>query len=94
MHKRVVQAGRGSTDRAELAGRDDPAVRHHEMVREYDHPEVGRLRVVGQPLVFADTPTRDPGPPPLLGQHTDQILGEAGYDAGAIAGLREKKVVR
>jgi crotonobetainyl-CoA:carnitine CoA-transferase CaiB-like acyl-CoA transferase len=73
---------------------NDPAVRHHDMVREYDHPEVGRLRVVGQPLVFADTPTRDPGPPPLLGQHTDQILGEAGYDAAAIAGLREKKVVR
>ena len=73
---------------------DDPAVRHHEMVREYEHPEVGRLRVMGQPLVFADTPTRDPGPPPLLGQHTDQILGEAGYDAAAIAGLRTKKVVR
>jgi glutaryl-CoA transferase len=63
-------------------------------VREYDHPEVGRLRVMGHPLVFDDTPTRDPGPPPLLGQHTDQILGEAGYDAGAIAGLRAKKVVR
>lgn len=73
---------------------DDPAVRHHEMVREYDHPEVGRLRVIGQPLVFADTPTRDPGPPPLLGQHTDQILGEAGYDTAAIAELRQKRVVR
>jgi crotonobetainyl-CoA:carnitine CoA-transferase CaiB-like acyl-CoA transferase len=73
---------------------DDPAVRHHEMVREYDHPEVGRLRVMGQPLVFDDTPTRDPGPPPLLGQHTDQILGEAGYDTAAIAELRAKKVVR
>ena len=73
---------------------DDPAVRHHEMVREYDHPEVGRLRVMGHPLVFEDTPTRDPGPPPLLGQHTDAILGEAGYDAAAIADLRTKKVVR
>ncbi|HEU5193839.1 MAG TPA: CoA transferase, partial [Methylomirabilota bacterium] len=62
---------------------DDPAVRHHEMVREYDHPEVGRLRVIGHPLVFEDTPTRDPGPPPLLGQHTDAILGEAGYDTAA-----------
>jgi crotonobetainyl-CoA:carnitine CoA-transferase CaiB-like acyl-CoA transferase len=73
---------------------DDPAVRHHEMVREYDHPEVGRLRVIGHPLVFEDTPTRDPGPPPLLGQHTDAILSEAGYDTAAIAGLRAKKVVR
>jgi crotonobetainyl-CoA:carnitine CoA-transferase CaiB-like acyl-CoA transferase len=73
---------------------DDPAVRHHDMVREYDHPEVGRLRVMGQPLVFADTPARDPGPPPTLGQHTDEVLREAGYGAAAIADLRARKVVR
>jgi crotonobetainyl-CoA:carnitine CoA-transferase CaiB-like acyl-CoA transferase len=73
---------------------DDPAVKHHDMVHEYDHPEVGRLRLMGQPLLFSDTPTRDPGPPPTLGQHTDQVLREAGYDAAAIAQLREKKVIR
>jgi crotonobetainyl-CoA:carnitine CoA-transferase CaiB-like acyl-CoA transferase len=72
----------------------DPAVLHHDMVHEYDHPEVGRLKVMGQPLVFADTPARDPGPPPTLGQHTDQVLGEIGYDAAAIADLRARKVVR
>jgi crotonobetainyl-CoA:carnitine CoA-transferase CaiB-like acyl-CoA transferase len=73
---------------------NDPAVQHHDMMHEYDHPEVGRLRVMGQPLVFADTPTQDPGPPPTLGQHTDEILKEAGYDAAAITDLRAKKVVR
>jgi len=73
---------------------DDPAVRHHDMVHEYDHPDVGRLRLMGQPLVFNDTPTRDPGPPPLLGQHTDEVLKEAGYDAATINELRAKKVVR
>ncbi len=73
---------------------DDPAVRHHDMVHEYEHPEVGRLRVMGQPLVFADTPTRDPGPPPTLGQHTDEVLNEAGYGAATINELRTKKVVR
>jgi len=73
---------------------DDPAVKHHDMVHEYDHPEVGRLRLMGQPLVFSDTPTRDPGPPPTLGQHTDQVLREAGYDAATIAALRQKKVIR
>ena len=73
---------------------DDPAVKHHDMVHEYDHPDVGRLRLMGQPLVFADTPTRDPGPPPTLGQHTDEVLKEAGYDAAAINELRAKRVVR
>ena len=73
---------------------NDPAVRHHDMVHEYEHPEVGHLRVMGQPLAFADTPTRDPGPPPTLGQHTDQVLRELGYDATAVNDLRARKVVR
>jgi crotonobetainyl-CoA:carnitine CoA-transferase CaiB-like acyl-CoA transferase len=73
---------------------NDPAVQHHDMVHEYEHPDVGRLRLMGQPLVFGDTPTRDPGPPPTLGQHTDEVLKEAGYDAATINELRAKKVVR
>ena len=59
------------------------------MVHEYEHPEVGRLRLMGQPLVFTDTPTRDPGPPPTLGQHTDALLAELGRTAEDIAQLRE-----
>jgi len=73
---------------------DDPAVRHHGLVREYDHPEVGKLRLMGAPLVFSDTPAPDPGPPPTLGQHTDEVLGELGYDAAAVAKLRQKRIVR
>ena len=72
---------------------DDPAVRHHGMLREYDHPEAGRLRLMGQPLVFHATATRDPGPPPTLGQHTDEVLAELGYAAAAIAGLRARAIV-
>jgi crotonobetainyl-CoA:carnitine CoA-transferase CaiB-like acyl-CoA transferase len=70
----------------------DPAVLHHDLVHEYDHPEAGRLRLMGQPLVFHDT-ARDPGPPPTLGQHTDDVLGELGYDPGAIADLRARGIV-
>jgi crotonobetainyl-CoA:carnitine CoA-transferase CaiB-like acyl-CoA transferase len=72
---------------------DDPAVRHHDMIHEYDHPDVGRLRLMGQPLAFETTRTRDPGPPPTLGQHTDEVLGELGYDAAAVAALRAQRVV-
>jgi crotonobetainyl-CoA:carnitine CoA-transferase CaiB-like acyl-CoA transferase len=72
---------------------DDPAVRHHGMVREYAHPEVGPLRLMGQPLSFSDTPTRDPGPPPTLGQHTDDVLRELDYDPDTIADLRRRGVL-
>ncbi|MBI4638551.1 MAG: CoA transferase [Candidatus Rokubacteria bacterium] len=73
---------------------DDPAVRHHAMVREYDHPDVGRLRLMGQPLGFSATPARDPGPPPALGQHTGEVLRELGWDDAAIADLEARAVVR
>jgi crotonobetainyl-CoA:carnitine CoA-transferase CaiB-like acyl-CoA transferase len=73
---------------------DDPAVRHHGMVHEYAHPEVGRLRLMGQPLAFSDTPAEDPGPPPTLGQHTEAILADLGYSAEAIADLRHRAIVR
>jgi len=72
---------------------NDPAVRHHDMMREYDHAEAGRLRVMGQPLVFRETPTRDPGPPPTLGEHTDEILAEAGYTRAEIEQLRRDAVI-
>ena len=72
---------------------EDPAARYHDLVHEYDHPEVGRLRLMGQPLVFTETPTRDPGPPPTLGQHTDAVLREVGYTDADIAGLRARGVL-
>jgi crotonobetainyl-CoA:carnitine CoA-transferase CaiB-like acyl-CoA transferase len=72
---------------------DDPAVRHHELIREYDHPDLGRLRLMGMPLVFSDSPTRDPGRPPTLGEHTDALLRDLGYDDGAIEDLRRRRVI-
>ena len=72
----------------------DPAVRHHDLVREYDHPEVGTLRMLGQPIVFSDTSARDPGRAPTLGEHTDAILHELGYDDAAIDDLRTRGVLR
>ena len=46
------------------------------MVREIDHPLSGSLSVVANPLNFSATPVEYKRPPPLLGQHTHEVLRE------------------
>jgi crotonobetainyl-CoA:carnitine CoA-transferase CaiB-like acyl-CoA transferase len=71
----------------------DPAVLHHGMIQEYDHPDVGSLKLMGQPIKLTPAATRDPGPPPALDQHTDEVLRELGYDVARIKDLRARKVI-
>jgi formyl-CoA transferase len=53
-----------------------------------DHPERGRFKTVGCPLRLSDSPVRVE-PPPLLGQHTDEVLGALGYLPAQIEELRQ-----
>jgi len=71
----------------------DPQVRHREMVQQVHHPTVGPLRQTGLPVKFSATPGRLRSAPPTLGQHTEAILRELGYDPASIARLREDRVV-
>jgi len=60
---------------------------------EIDHPKVGKARFVGSPI-HLDASTRSARrPPPAVGQHTDEVLGELGLAASEIAGLRARGVV-
>jgi crotonobetainyl-CoA:carnitine CoA-transferase CaiB-like acyl-CoA transferase len=74
--------------------RRHPLTEHHGMARTYDHPELGTLTLPASSLLFAQTKTQDVGPAPTLGQHTDEILRSAGYDAAELADLRSRKVIR
>lgn len=72
----------------------DPQVLHRGMVQEIDHPRAGRIRLVGVPVKFAETPAEVRTPPPLLGEHTEEILrGLLGYDRAEIERLRAEGVI-
>jgi crotonobetainyl-CoA:carnitine CoA-transferase CaiB-like acyl-CoA transferase len=67
---------------------DDPQIKHREVVREIPHPLSGSLSVVANPLKFSSTPVEYKRPPPLLGQHTEEVLRELlALDDAEIAGL-------
>ena len=59
------------------------------VVIETDHPDAGTLRQARPAAVFSETPTATPRPAPRLGADTEEVLGEAEYDAAEIAALRE-----
>jgi crotonobetainyl-CoA:carnitine CoA-transferase CaiB-like acyl-CoA transferase len=72
----------------------DPQTLARDMVVEVDHPRVGRMKTLGLPVKFSDTPGRVHGPAPLLGEHSRAILAEAGYAAAEIDALIARGVVR
>jgi formyl-CoA transferase len=73
---------------------DDPQTRALEIVQEIQHPTAGSIKLVGSPMHLSATPTRINQAPPLLGQHTAELLQELlGYSAGEISGLRERQVI-
>jgi crotonobetainyl-CoA:carnitine CoA-transferase CaiB-like acyl-CoA transferase len=73
---------------------DEPHTQARQMVETIPHPTVGALRMLGIPFKFSDTPAAVRCAPPLLGEHTDEILRQdLGLDAAAVAALREKKVI-
>jgi crotonobetainyl-CoA:carnitine CoA-transferase CaiB-like acyl-CoA transferase len=91
LSKAGVPAGPVNTVPAALA---DPQVVAREMVTEIEHPVAGPLKMLGSPIKLSAQPAAIRRPPPTLGQHTDEILGEAGFTADQIAGFRAAGVIR
>lgn len=64
------------------------------MVQEIEHPTAGRIRLVGSPIKLRETVLVEPVAPPLLGQHTEEILrDELGFDAASLEELRHVSII-
>ncbi len=72
----------------------DPQALHRGMVQEVTHPTAGRVKLVGIPVKFSLTPGAITAPPPLLGQHTEEVLGRLlGLSAAELAQLKQDGVI-
>jgi formyl-CoA transferase len=66
----------------------DPQVRHLGLAWPSPSHELGDIELVGQPIIMSRTPSRIRMPPPLFGEHSDEILRGLGYDDEQISALR------
>ena len=72
----------------------DPQVRHRRMQVAAPHAAAGAVTMVANPIKFSRTPIAHDRAPPLLGEHTEEVLaGILGIDAAGVRGLRERGVI-
>jgi formyl-CoA transferase len=72
---------------------DDPQVRHLGLPIELRHPTKGPVRLSGSAVTLRDTPVSYASAPPMLGEHTEEILRTAGYSTSDIARLARARVI-
>lgn len=70
-----------------------PQVAARGMLQTVDHPTAGEIRLVGPVAKLSGTPAQIENPPPILGQHTAEILAELGHLPEEIASLKTEGVI-
>ena len=71
----------------------DPQVLHRRMLETVQHPKAGAIKVVGIPIKMSDTPGSIRTAPPMLGEHTKQILETLGYVEAEIEEMRKTGII-
>jgi crotonobetainyl-CoA:carnitine CoA-transferase CaiB-like acyl-CoA transferase len=65
----------------------DPQILSREMLVQVDHPALGTLKMPGSPIKMSETPTSTRRRAPMLGEHTREVLLEAGFSDEEIRAL-------
>jgi crotonobetainyl-CoA:carnitine CoA-transferase CaiB-like acyl-CoA transferase len=71
----------------------EPEVVANENFTVYEHPQAGQVRTVNPGMRFSETPARMWRMPPRLGEHTEEVLREAGFERDQLEELRAEKVI-
>ena len=75
--------------KSHLEAAEDEQVRHLGLIQSYEHPKAGSVKTVGPSVRFSETPASIERPAPMIGEHTRDVLREAGYTDSDIDGLIE-----
>ncbi len=71
----------------------DPHVQARDMTVSMAHPLTDTLQLVSSPMKLSATPVQYRRPPPLLGEHTEEVLRELGWSAAELAALRKTAAI-
>jgi crotonobetainyl-CoA:carnitine CoA-transferase CaiB-like acyl-CoA transferase len=71
----------------------NPQVLERKMLEELDHPTAGRIKQTGISIKFSDTPGEIKSPPPVLGQHNEEILASLGYSKDDVKSLKQSGIL-
>ncbi|KPV61446.1 MAG: formyl-coenzyme A transferase [Candidatus Bathyarchaeota archaeon BA1] len=71
----------------------DPQILHRRMIVEAEYPAAGKIKQISTPIKFSETPCKIWSPPPLFGEHTEQILRWLGYAEEEILDMRGKAII-
>lgn len=72
---------------------ENPQIRARDMVAQFEHPDYGPLRTLGNPIKLSETPAEMRTAPPLFGEHNADILEFLGYSAEDTRGFAERGVI-
>lgn len=72
---------------------EDKHLRSRGLIREIDHPHLGKITVIGSPFHFSETPVTYRSAPPAQGAHTDEVLTAAGFSKEEIEELKKGKCI-